>query len=107
MKVRISEFDKLNKKQREAIDEYIKTRGIEVYQNEAEGDFRRYYKLLAVALNEKFGFGKKRIQEVFEAISEVGKQREHDEVFWAHVDKVVIDQIGIEFERENYDDLDE
>ena len=107
MKVRISEFDKLNKKQREAIDEYIKTRGIEVYQNEAEGDFRRYYKLVAVVLNEKFGFGKQRIQRVFEEISELGKQREHDEVFWAHVDKVVIDQIGIEFERENYDDLDE
>lgn len=79
---------------------------MEVYQEESNGMFRRYYKLLAVSLNRKFGFGKQRIQRVFEDISELSKQREHDEVFWAHVDKVVIDQLGIEFKRENYDDLD-
>jgi hypothetical protein len=29
-----------------------------------------------------------------------------DEVFWAHIDRVVIDQMGIEFEREDYELMD-
>ena len=58
MKVRLSVWDSLTKKQKEEIDKYIKTRGVEVCQEEAEGNFRRYYKLLAVSLNKKFGFGK-------------------------------------------------
>lgn len=107
MKVRVSAWDSLTKKQREEIDKYIKTRGVEVYQEEAEGNFRRYYKLLAVSLNKKFGFGKKRILEVFEDISELSKERGNDPVFWAHIDTIVIDQLGIDLKKEDYRDLDE
>lgn len=106
MKARISTWDFLTKKQKDEINDFIKKKGLEVYETESNGMFRRYYKLLAVSLNRKLGFGKQRIQRVFEDISELSKRREHDEVFWAHVDKVVIDQIGIEFQRENYNDLD-
>ena len=107
MKVRLSVWDSLTKKQKEEIDKYIKTRGVEVCQEEAEGNFRRYYKLLAVSLNQKFGFGKKRILEVFGYISELGKERDKDPVFWAHIDKIVIDQLGIDLKKEDYRDLDE
>ena len=31
---------------------------------------------------------------------------QEDEVFWSHIDKIVIDQIGVEFERENYELMD-
>lgn len=106
MKVKISTWDSLSKKQRAEIDEYIKIRGVEVYQEEAEGNFRRYYKLLATSLNKKFGFGKKRILKVFEDISELSKDRDNDPVFWAHIDKIVIDQLGIDLQKENYNELD-
>lgn len=107
MRVRVSTWDSLSKKQRAEIDEYIKTRGVEVYQEEAEGNFRRYYKLLAVSLNKKFGFGKKRILEVFEDISELSKERNNDPVFWVHIDKIVIDQLGIQLKKEDYRYLDD
>lgn len=107
MRVRVSVWDSLSKKQRAEIDEYIKTRGVEIYQEEAEGNFRRYYKLLAVSLNKKFRFGKKRILDVFDDISEISKVRENDPVFWAHIDKIVIDQLGIKLKKEDYRDLDE
>lgn len=107
MKVRIATLDSLTKKQRDEIDKYIKTRGLEIYQAEAEGNFRRYYKLLAVSLNKKFGFGKKRILEVFEDISELSKERDKDTVFWSHIDKIVIDQLGIKLEKEEYQYLDD
>ena len=106
MKVRINTWDTLTTKQQKEIDEYVKSKCLEIYQTESVGDFRRYYKLVAVALNNRFGFGKKRILEVFDEISELSRQREQDEIFWAHMDKIVINQIGLEFERENYNDLD-
>ena len=106
MKVRLNAWENLTSKQRKELDEYVKNKGLEIYQTESVGDFRRYYKLVAIALNNKFGFGKKRILEVFDKISELSKQREQDEVFWAHMDKIVINQIGLEFERENYEYLD-
>lgn len=106
MKVRINTWDTLTTKQQKELDEYVKSKGLEIYQAESAGDFRRYYKLVAVALNNRFGFGKKRILEVFDEISELSRQREKDEVFWAHMDKIVINQIGLKFERENYNDLD-
>ncbi len=107
MRVRTSVWDSLTKRQKDEIDKYIKTRGLEVYQEEAEDNFRRYYKLLAVSLNQKFGFGKKRILEVFEDISELSKERNNDPVFWAHIDKIVIDQLGIELKKEDYRYLDD
>lgn len=36
MKVKINTWDSLSKKQRLEIEEYIKTRGVEVYQEEAK-----------------------------------------------------------------------
>ena len=106
MKVRLNTWDKLTTKQRKELDEYVKNKGLEIYKREAAENFRRYYKLVAIALNNKFEFGKKRILELFDELSELSKQREQDEVFWAHMDKIVINQIGLEFERENYNDLD-
>lgn len=106
MRVKISTWDSLSKKQRAEIDEYIKIRGVEVYREEAKGNLRRYYKLLAVSLNKKFGFGKKRIIEVFEYISKLSKDRDNDPVFWSHIDKMVIDQLNINLPKENYNELD-
>lgn len=106
MKVRLSSWNGLSKKQREEIDRYIKVRGLEVYQAETEGLYRRFLKIMAVSLNEKYGFGKKRLIRLFDHVTALNKQREQDEVFWWHIDKVVINQLKIDFEKEPYDDLD-
>lgn len=106
MKVRIKSIDALSTKHKKELDEYIKKRGMEIYNEESSGLMRRCYKTFAVTLNQQFGFGKARITKLFDSISDISKERDKDEVFWRHIDDIVINQIKIPFERENYEDLD-
>lgn len=39
-------------------------------------------------------------------MSDIAKERKTDEVLWHHIDDIIINQIGIPFEREKYEDLD-
>lgn len=60
---------------------------------------RRFYKLLCAALNRQFGFGNSRLTRTISEISSLAVQHD-DEIFWEHVDRLVTDQIGIPFDRE-------
>lgn len=106
MKARISPMNKLSKKEKDELNAYIRQLGYKIYQDESEGLFRRYCKLMAVALNRKYGFGANRLNSVFEEVAEISKKRENDEIFWRHIDKVVKEQIKLDFPNENYEDLD-
>jgi len=61
---------------------------------------RRMYKLMCVALHELYGFGNGRLYAVIQQISTLSAEHERDEIFWEHVDKVVIKELGIAFEKE-------
>lgn len=61
---------------------------------------RRIYKLLCAALNRRYGFGKSRLLVTISDISSLAVQHDEDEIFWAHIDRLVIDQIGMPFDRE-------
>lgn len=52
------------------------------------------------SLNEMYGFGKRRLECVLGQISDLAAEHERDEVYWAHIDRVVIDGLGMEFARE-------
>jgi len=80
---------------------------MEIYNDEAIGLMRRCHKIMAVGLNEKFGFGKSRIMSLFDYTSDMAQGRAKDEIFWEHIDDIIIKQIKIPFERENYQDLEE
>ena len=62
---------------------------------------RRFLKLSCVALHtdEKDPHGKKRLARYLKKITELAQH--DDEIFWYHVDKLLIDQLGIQFERED------
>lgn len=106
MKVRIKSINELSTHHKKELDQYIKTRGMEIYNEEASGLMRRCYKTVAVALHQKYKFGKERISKLFDYMAEIAKERSKDEVLWRHIDDIVIKQIGIPFNRENYEDLD-
>ena len=73
---------------------------------EAE-QFRRWLKLIGLTLHSKrFRFGRDRIAEVYKELTEFSKQRDNDEIFWKHVDDVIIGELKIPFEREDYSSLD-
>lgn len=106
MKVRIKSINELSTHHKKELDQYIKTRGMEIYNEEVEGLMRRCYKTAAVVLHQQYGFGKKRIIKLFDKMSDIAKERKTDEVLWHHIDDIIINQIGIPFEREKYQDLD-
>lgn len=61
---------------------------------------RRIIKVILYVLHERFGFGIHRLARAFNGFNEMFEESDHDEVFWEHVDRVVIDKLGIQFERD-------
>ncbi len=76
------------------------------YERQGQSAARRTFKLMCAVYNELYGHGKGRCMRAVSRISELSEKRKDDEVFWTHIDKVVIDQMGIEFEREDYELMD-
>lgn len=66
---------------------------------------RRLFKLFCIALNEEYGFGKFRLSKVIDVVNSRACDREQDEVFWKHVDDRM-EQLGMMFQRENYEEMD-
>ena len=93
--------DILSKDQKSAIRDYAK----EQFAKQAKGSVRRVFKLLCLSLHEEFGFGKDRCTRLIQRINALAKEHEQDEVYWTHVDSVMQD-IGVEFEPENYAEMD-
>ena len=61
----------------------------------------RCLKIFIYVLNRDFHFGKKRANDFYKACGELLASAGEDEVFWEHVDRVVIDYLKItEFERD-------
>ncbi|MGI6096470.1 MAG: hypothetical protein ACOYBL_13885 [Lachnospiraceae bacterium] len=88
MKARIPAKHKITNAQKEFIKEFMESR--------EEETTRRMLKLVCAGLNQEFGFGKERLQRFLNQLDLMSL----DEIVWWHVDKLVIDQIGLNFERE-------
>lgn len=95
MKARIP----LTKEQKKIARQEIAT----ILDREEQNRTRRMYKLICYALNRKFGFGAYRICQMIEEVGKLIQESEKDEIFWEHLDRVVIDEIGMNFERENHE----
>lgn len=93
---------RVTKRQEGVIREKVK----DEYQRQGQEMSRRIFKLFCVALNKQFGFGKYRLSRLLCEVGALSDEKQRDDVFWSHIDRVVIEQIGIEFPRENYDNLD-
>lgn len=62
---------------------------------------QRCLKIFLFVLNRDYNFGKKRANDFYRSCGELIARSYEDEVFWEHVDRVVIDYLGItEFERD-------
>lgn len=92
MKARIQSENMLTKQQKKAIEDYV--------QNQQLWQMRRFFKLMCVALHEQFGFGRVRLAQAIAAIEKLSIEHEWDEIFWNHIDRVVVDELKLNFERE-------
>lgn len=93
MKAHIPAKAALSKKSKQAVREYVDS-----YEKDC---MRRFLKLSCVALHtdEKDPYGAVRLARYLKRITELALN--NDEIFWHHVDKLLIDQLGIQFERED------
>lgn len=89
--------NKQKKIARELVEEELKRQG--------EENTRRIFKLFCLCLNDEYGFGKFRLSNIIRSVYELSSKYESDEVFWIHIDDR-IEQIGLDFEKENYKEMD-
>ena len=100
MKARIAVMSSKQKREvlKELELEYAKVRDRE------QNDFsRRVFKMVLYCLNTDFGFGVKRLARLMECFESTMEKMKDDEVFWEHIDRVVIDGLGLQFERDYTD----
>lgn len=101
MKAHVKASALASNKQKQQVRELVR----EELRRQAGANMRRTFKLFCLCLNEKYGFGKDRLDRLIASVSELAEQHERDEVFWTHVDKR-IEQIGVKFDRENYEEME-
>lgn len=94
MKAHIPPRQQISNQSLKAVDEYI--------QEESHNMSRRLFKLVAVALNELYGFGAKRNLELSQRVGTLIVEHQDDEIFWQHVDQRC-DQMGLGYPHEDYD----
>lgn len=99
MRARLPLNNKTKKRVREEVEQY--------YNSVGEGHSRRTFKLLFVILHQHFGFGTNRIKKIMEKVSDLSLERKQDEVFWSHIDRLLIDYLKLPLDREDYDKMDE
>jgi hypothetical protein len=61
---------------------------------------RRIIKTFLFVMHEKHGYGKQRLIELIGNFTEKLDETSKDEVYWEHIDRVIIDRLGIPFERD-------
>jgi hypothetical protein len=103
MKAWIKPVHSVTKKQKQAVKEYVK----EELRSQQIDVTRRVFKLFCASLNKKYGFGKGRLSVVLGDVNALCEEKKNDPVFWAHIDKLVIEQIGLDFIREDYEAMGE
>lgn len=65
---------------------------------------RRIFKTMIFALYQDFGFGRDRCAKALRSMTEIIEHSDTDEVFWEHIDRVVIDKLKLEFDKRDYTD---
>lgn len=65
---------------------------------------KRIFKTIVFALHKDFGFGRDRCAKALKSMTEIVEHSDTDEVFWEHVDRVVIDKLKLEFDKRDYTD---
>lgn len=88
MKARIPGRRALLKPDKQAVRDYV-----DQHQKDVT---RRLLKLACVSLHLEFGFGKSRLGRFLMKMNGLMG----DELLWWHIDKLLIDQVGLEFDRE-------
>ena len=100
MKARTPPSAKLSRKQINLIEKMSHELAEEALKRGQKNLMRRWFKLMCVALHNTYGFSTGRLAVVIQEIDKLSTQAEKDEIFWEHVDRVVIDELKMPFDKE-------
>lgn len=78
----------------------VKKKWEEVEQEKSTDITRRVLKTMIYVLNTEYGYGIKRISRLFNSFTKMLEESHKDEVYWEHIDRVVIVKLGLPFERD-------
>ena len=95
MKARIP----VSKEMRKSIEQETKLVMQKEMERQREDFTRRLFKLMCYVLHEDFQFNK-RCGDVLSGITKLVEKSDTDEVFWEHIDRVVIDYLKLPFDRD-------
>lgn len=98
MKARLPALSNNQKKKARA---EIEKMADEVLSQKYEQAMRRFMKITCHVLNEHYGFGKHRLSVVCSEIGKLSSEHDNDELFFEHLDRVVIDYLKMNFPRES------
>lgn len=99
MKCRVPVQSRLTKKMNKDIKEQSEIVVRELIAKDTQKIVRKTLKMCCVALNREYGFGKARLDKLLDTYFKLVAEEDEDN-FAYHLDKVVIDELGLKFERE-------
>ena len=100
MRSRVPISSRLSNKQIAAVQKISRELADEALQRGQKNLMRRWFKLMCIALHNTYGFSTGRLAVVIQEIDKLSAQAKKDEIFWDHVDRVVINDLKMDFDRE-------
>lgn len=95
MKARIPPKNRLSRSAIKAVNEYA--------AEKSHDELTRFLKMVNVVLNRYFKLGKKRLNRFNSLLRDEMMKHQGDPALWVTVDRILIDEIGLPFQREDYE----
>ena len=104
MRARVPHFSGNEKKKMKAEIKFEVDKAWKQVEEQKEYELtRRILKTFIYVMHEKHGYGTKRLAALVADFTAKLDESSSDEVYWEHIDRVVIDRLGIPFERDYTD----
>ncbi len=100
MKARIKPKDIFSKQTRKAVDEYVR----EEVERAKRDELYRFLKVFFVTLNKEYKFGHDRLFKLLKEAEQLMLDNQGNEILWDKIDELLIDRLGLPFEREDYEE---
>lgn len=104
MRARVPKFSSAARKQMlSEVEIEVKKAWEKIVDEQTKDITRRVIKTIIYVLHTEYGYGPKRMPEIFKSFTEMIDKSRNDEVYWEHIDRDVIDSLRLPFERDYTD----
>lgn len=103
MKARIPKIKAKDKKQLKQEIDILVTAALAEKEEKIHKDLtRRILKTFVYVMHTDFGYGRTRLERLLEAFTIQLEKSDTDEVYWEHIDRVVMDELKLDFGKRDY-----